>query len=395
MAIRKRGGGWQIDYFDPTGKRVRKSFTKKKDAEAELAKRVSLIAEKRYLDVKKDYMTTLEQIITKYEENYRDQPSFDSTKRFCLTRFRESFGKDTRAENIRYVDVETYQKHLKRLPTRNGTVRTDAAVNREISCLRHMFNKAVEWEMIESSPFNRGKSLIIKENNQRLRFLSEEEAGRLLAECPRHLKQIVVCALNTGMRKGEILKLKWSQIKNGLIYLQKTKTNNPRQIPVNDTLEDLFREIRVEQGLGGEYVFMFTPGECRLKGSEPLRIRNDMRPLPARITCINVSFHAALSRAGIEDFKFHDLRHTFASWLIMNGANLKTVQELLGHKNIAMTMRYAHLSQQHKKEAVNLLNGMGASKNPTCHKSVTRLDVISGKLNTSGDKEYAEGQPTS
>ncbi len=132
MAIRKRGSGWQIDYFDPTGKRVRKSFAKKKNAEAELAKRVSLIVEKRYLDVKKDYTTTLDDILR---------------------------------------------------------------------------------------------------------------------------------------------------------------------------------------------------------------------------------------------------------WLVMSGANLKTVQELLGHKNITMTMRYAHLSQEHKKEAVNLLNGRAASQNPTCHKSVTTLSVIPRKLN--------------
>jgi hypothetical protein len=177
MAIRKRGDGWQIDYFDPTGKRVRRNFKKKKDAENELAKRVSLIAEKRYLDVKKDYTTTLDEILKKYEENFSDQPSFDNWKKFCFERFRANFGKDTRLENIRYVDVETYQKHLKRLPTKNGTIRTDAAVNREMSCLRHVFNKAVEWEMIENTPFKRGKSLIVKENNERLRFLSEEEAG--------------------------------------------------------------------------------------------------------------------------------------------------------------------------------------------------------------------------
>ncbi|MGA3116564.1 MAG: hypothetical protein ABSF90_19255 [Syntrophobacteraceae bacterium] len=82
MAIRKRGSGWQIDYFDPTGKRVRKSFAKKKDAQDELAKRVSLIAEKRYLDVKKDYTTTLEEILKKYEENFCDQQKYESPPTF-------------------------------------------------------------------------------------------------------------------------------------------------------------------------------------------------------------------------------------------------------------------------------------------------------------------------
>jgi integrase len=388
MAIRKRGSGWQIDYFDPTGKRVRKSFAKKKDAEAELAKRVSLIAEKRYLDVKKDYTTTLDDILKKYEENFSDQPSFDNWKKFCFERFRENFGKDTRLENIRYVDVETYQKYLKRLPTKNGTVRTGAAVNREMSVLRHVFNKAVEWEMTENSPFKRGKSLIVKENNERLRFLSDEEAGRLIEECPKHLRRIVVCALNTGMRKQEVLNLTWPQVRNGFIYLTKTKTNESREIPINDALEELFAEIRREQGPGAEHVFMFSKGEHNLKGSEPVRARKDIAPLPELITSIKTSFSSAVSRAGLKDFKFHDLRHTFASQLVMRGANLKEVQELLGHKHINMTMRYAHLSQESKKKAVNLLNGFtagNATSEPTCHKSVTTLSVIPRKVNR-GDR---------
>ena len=82
--IRKRGKGYQIDYFDPNGKRVRKSFKKKKDAEAELGKRVSLIAEGRYLDVKKEYKTTFDDLLSKYQENYKNQKSFKTAKRFFL-----------------------------------------------------------------------------------------------------------------------------------------------------------------------------------------------------------------------------------------------------------------------------------------------------------------------
>ncbi|MGC9965992.1 MAG: site-specific integrase [Syntrophobacteraceae bacterium] len=103
---------------------------------------------------------------------------------------------------------------------------------------------------------------------------------------------------------------------------------------------------------------------------------------------IKTSFNAALSRAGIKDFKFHDFRHTFASQLVMRGANLKEVQELLGHKHINMTMRYAHLSKESKKKAVNLLNGFtasNASSESTCHKSVTTSDVTPRKLNR-GDR---------
>ena len=115
MAIRKRGKTYQIDYFDPTGKRIRKSFKKRKDAEAELGKRVSLIAEGRYLDIKKEYDTTLKELIEKYIENYQHQAIY-RVKKIYLKNFQEYFGEDTRLSSIKYVDLETYRNHLKEKP---------------------------------------------------------------------------------------------------------------------------------------------------------------------------------------------------------------------------------------------------------------------------------------
>jgi integrase len=373
--IRKRGNSYQIDYFDPTGKRVRKSFKKRKVAAAELGKRVSLIAEGRYLDVKKEFKTTLKELLDKYTENFKSQASYKTWKRFCLENFKEYFGEDTLLANIRYVDLETYRNHLRQKPTKNGTIRTDASVNREMSCLHHLLAKAFEWEMLERNSFDKGKTLLVKENNKRLRFLTEDEINKLLVECPKHLQRIVECALNTGMRRGEILSLKWSQIRNGFIYLEKTKTNEARQIPVNDTLARMFKDMRKNQGLGSEYVFTYAKSEDKLKGKKPVRKRIKLAPVPERVRNIKSAFKAAVGRAGIEDFRFHDLRHTFASHMVMRGASLKEVQEILGHKTMTMTLRYAHLSQEHKKKAVNLLNGLTAhSEKATCHKTVTSFE---------------------
>ena len=94
--------------------------------------------------------------------------------------------------------------------------RSDADVNRMLAALRHMFTKAVDWEMMKKSPFSNMKNLFFKENNMRLRFLSDDEERRLLIYCKGHLKPIVLTALNTGMRRGEVLSLKWSHIRNGL-----------------------------------------------------------------------------------------------------------------------------------------------------------------------------------
>jgi len=381
--VRKRGKTYQIDYFDPTGKRVRKSFKKKKEAEEELGKRVSLIGENRYLDVKKDYTTTLKELLDKYKENYQDQASFMSLKQYCLENFKEHWGEDERLSSIRYVHIEEYRNHLKKKLTINGTIRTSGAINREMSCLHHIFKKAVEWDMIEESPFNKGSSLILEENNERLRYLEEDEIIRLLEECASHIRPVVECAINTGMRRQEILNLKHAQIKyihnlktgekDGFIYLKgdETKNRKARQVPVNDDLEVVLKEIRHKQGLGAKYVFTYQKSEDKLKGVEPVRKRKRLAPIPERVKSVKTAFNSALRRAGIVDFKFHDLRHTFSSHFIMRGGSLKELQEILGHKKIEMTMRYAHLSQEHKMKAVNLLNGLTSSIKPDMSQNVT------------------------
>ena len=158
---------------------------------------------------------------------------------------------------------------------------------------------------------------------------------------------------------------------NDFIYLDKTKTNEACQIPVNDTLEILFKQIRKENGFKSKYVFLYD-GHVIEKKTGKVRKPKKAKTKPVR--GIKSSFTSAVTRAGIVDFRFHDLRHTFASQLLMKGGTLKDVQELLGHKT--MTLRYAHLTQEHKKKAVNLLNGLTASMSEKgfCHKTVTSLN---------------------
>ena len=99
--------------------------------------------------------------IDKCTENYKNQVSFQNAKKDYLENFRQYFGEDTLLVNIRYVDVETYRNHLRQKLTKNGTIRTNASVNREISCLHHIFTKATEWEIMKQNPFDKGKSLIL------------------------------------------------------------------------------------------------------------------------------------------------------------------------------------------------------------------------------------------
>jgi integrase len=370
MAIRKVSKYWQIDYYEPSGKRVRQNFKKKKDAVAELGKREALKGEGRYLDVKKEYHSTLGEVLKLYEQNFGQQPSFQTAKRFFIANYKDYFGEDKRLSDIRFVDLETYRTHLKQKLTHHKKIRTPAAINREISCLRHIFKKAGEWEMIGENPFDKGASLLLKENNERMRYLTEDEIDSLLDACAtevikfpkskkrvkqmtrkdiHYLRDIVECALNTGMRKGELLSLKWNQIRGDFIYLRKTKTSNPRQIPVNKDLHALFKRMRNQQGFKSRFIFTYQG---------------------KRIDDLKNGFYAALRRAGIEDFTFHDLRHTFASHFVMRGGSLKALQEILGHTTLAMTMKYAHLAQEHKQKEINLLNGLTTKKSDG-HKMVT------------------------
>jgi integrase len=345
--VNKKGTVWRIDYYDPRGKRVRKDLPLRKEAEAYLGKVLAAKKEGRYYDVfniKKETRITFDELAGKYVENYQAQKGFSRMKQYVVAELRETFGKHYLSE-ITYLDLETYRNRRRSTPTWAGKPRADATVNREVATLRHMLNKAVEWGMLENNPFSKGSKLGLKENNHRLRFLTEEEVGALLKACSDlstyspHLRPLVETALNTGMRRGELLSLKWEQIRNGFIYLTKTKTNKARQIPINDRLAQVFQEVRRGNQMKSEFVF------CNANGG--------------RLYTVNRSFPSACRRAGIEDFHFHDLRHTFASHLVMNGVSLKAVQELLGHTSLAMTMRYAHLSQAHLQEAVAVWNSMG------------------------------------
>ncbi len=211
-----------------------------------------------------------------------------------------------------------------------------AYTNRLTATLKRMFTKASDWEMVNEGVLKRiRKAKQLKGETKRLKYLTEEEAQRLINHSDRFLKPIVITALNTGMRKSEILHLTWDRVdlKNRIILLDKTKNGERREIPMNQTLYDVLLEL--PRHISG-YVF------ANPKTGKPY---NNVKK----------SFGTALRKSHILDFRFHDLRHTFASWLVMKGVDLTTIKELLGHKDIKMTLRYSHLAPSHIRNAVENL----------------------------------------
>ncbi|HTY22282.1 MAG TPA: tyrosine-type recombinase/integrase, partial [Desulfomonilaceae bacterium] len=217
-------------------------------------------------------------------------------------------------------------------------------VNRDLHILKAFFNKAVEWGYLESSPAKGVKPM--KLNKAMERFLSQEEANYLLCACKEsdnpHLYAIVSVALHTGMRLGEVLGLQWEDVdfKRGRIQVasratRPTKTRESRSVPMNHSLAEVLR--RHPRRLDTPYLFYNQKGEP--------------------FEDVDNWFRKVRRRMRIPHFRFHDLRHTFASTLIMAGVDIRTVAELLGHKDISMTMRYSHLAPDHMRKAVEVLDG--------------------------------------
>lgn len=239
--------------------------------------------------------------------------------------------------------VEEYQSRL----LSNG--KAPATCNRHLATIKHMFTKAVEWEMVQEEVLKKVRRVkLLQENNRRLRYLSKEECKVLIDVCSAHLKPIVLTALYAGMRKEEILSLEWEKhvdLKHGFILLDVTKNGERREIPINQTLRGTLQGI--VRRIDSPYVFIGKEGK--------------------RYVDIKRSFKSALKKAGIKDFRFHDLRHCFASHLVMAGVDITTVKELLGHKTLSMTLRYAHLAPSHKVKAVEMLED-ALTETPTIQK---------------------------
>jgi integrase len=210
----------------------------------------------------------------------------------------------------------------------------DATVNRELACLKNLFNLAIKWGWVRDNPVRQVK--LFRENNARLRWVTLEEETALLEHCDQRLKTFLLAAVDTGFRAGELLSLRWQDVnfQRGSVSVASgyTKNGEPRCNPMTKRLGQSLQEWKAaSNGSGDRLVF----GAWRYR--EP--------------------FERARATAKLgKDVIVHSLRHTYISRLIMAGADVRTVQELAGHKTIGMTMRYAHLGPEHKRRVIGLLD---------------------------------------
>lgn len=352
MGVYKRGDSYYIDYYVHGRRKREKIGLNKNLAETVLRKRKVEIAENRFLDIKKEEKLKFEDFTSEYIEIHL-KPNNRSWETAALPNIKrlKAFFLGKYLHEITPLMVEKFKIERRKEVG-------PATTNRALTWLKAMFNKAIAWGKFEGVNPVKGVKFF-RENNERLRYLEKEEIIKVLSHCHDHLKPIVVVALNTGMRRGEILGLKWHDIdfRRDIIYLFRTKNDERREIPMNETVKTAL--IKVRKHPESPYVF------CDKNGRPFYNVRK--------------SFSTALKKAGIVNFHFHDLRHTFASHLVMSGVDLNTVRELLGHKSLDMTLRYAHLSPDHKRRAVDILkNHMDTIWTPeaTSEKSTKTPNVV-------------------
>jgi integrase len=337
MGLYKRKSGfYYYEISDGKSNRIQKSTgTKnKKLAQRIYDKIVADIVEGRYFErlearqhsfeeLKERYMREHSKVNKMESSHIRDRASFVHLSGF--------FSGLSLAE-VKPARISEY----KALRTSEGA--KTATLARELEVLRHALNLAIrEWEWLDKSPFE--KVRIEKPNNAIETWLTDDQERDLLNESPQWLGELITFALHTGMRQGEILCLKWSQVdlNRKSVTLLVTKNKDKRTIPLNLTVLKLLKDKSRVVNISG-YVFVSKAG-TRIDASNLRR-----------------AFNSAEERAGIENFRFHDLRHTFATRLVQAGVDLYVVKQLLGHKSIAMTMRYAHHYPESLRFGVEILD---------------------------------------
>lgn len=246
---------------------------------------------------------------------------------------------DYTIDAIRVAHVQKYQilrkKELNERYAAKGIDEEDrnfATCNRELACLRHIFNMGIEWELLRKNPVV-SRMIKFDKEKSRDRTLEDEEFAGLLRACSGQLLSVVLVALNTGMRLGEILALKWENVNidKRKIEIKHTKTGEDRIIPMNSFLGDLFKSM------SRDHVYLFVNRDG------------------AKIGSIKTAWNNTTGKAGIEDLRFHDLRHTVASRLARAKVPESVIAMILGHKRTSITSRYINPHWLEMVEAVEEL----------------------------------------
>ena len=337
MALFKRDKVWWMR-FTYKGKQIRKSteVTEKKLAEKIYCKVMTEVSEGKWFEKPSGENVTFKEMMERYNKEYFSHlPSSE----FCMSYFDglvDFFGNHTLAKVTPRLVNEFKSK-------RKSEGIKPATINRQLTIGKRAFNIAIrEWEWCSENPFAKVSSE--KGAGKRTRWLTFEEEKRLLPVCPDWLKDFVVFAAWTGIREGNIINLKRNQadlqrrvIELGGTVNHRTKNDDPLVIPMNQKAFEII-DRKMSAKANGNNLFFTSPKGKQIR---PNNLRRE--------------FRKALKDAGIENFRIHDLRHTYGTRLAQSGVDLYTIAKLLGQKDIRSTQRYAHHCTQSLRRGLNIL----------------------------------------
>ncbi len=333
MGLYKRGRVWWMR-FSYNGKQIRRptETTDKKLAEKIYFKVLTQIAEGKWFDIDEGSKRTFEDLVARYEATeFKKLKSWRSVESY-LKQLKEFFGSFA-VSQINSAVIEDFKQKRKEAGDQPATI------VRKLNILKRIFNLAKKrWLWVKDVP---SIEMPARADRKRVRHLTFAEFDELLGKCEPWIRGLVIVAAWTGLRKGNILNLKRSQVNivNRTISIDGEETKNGEHlvIPVAAPALEAIKDAMKVTHLNSPYVFCTANG----KPFNPMEVQR--------------AFKEALTKAGIDDFRFHDLRHCFASWNRQAGVDLDTLADLMGHKDTRMTRRYAHIGPKHLHVAIQQL----------------------------------------
>lgn len=311
MSTYLRGSVYWIEVRDPAGNRIRES-TGTEDFEKARAYHDLRVAQ---LKLGHTRAKTWNDAVARWMGERTDKRSLDRDEQ--MARWLESYWNGKVFSTITDDDIRVVVEEKKRETSASNA-------NHYLKFIKALFNRSVEWKWVPANPV---KMKPYKVNNRRVRFLSEQEYGKLMAELPPHLRVMAEFSVLTGLRRSNVTQLKWTNVdlERRLLWVlsENYKSGRDHGIPLSDRAVDI---LMGEKGRHSVYVFTYNG---------------------RRVEQVNTkAWKKALQRAGVQDFRWHDLRHTFASYHAMNGTPLLTLKALGGWQSLEMVNRYAHLSAE-------------------------------------------------
>lgn len=343
MGLFKRGPTWWIS-FSYNGQQVRQSTETddRKLAEKIYCKVMTEVTEGKWFERQQGTQTFTEMMKKYMKEHSKLKKRSTSRDEVSLLHLIPFFGT--------YALKDVSPSLISRYKTERLTNRASSAtVNRELALMKHAFTLAItEWQWAKENPVKR--VAMEKEPSARDRWLMDDEEEVLLACSPEWLREIVTFGLDTGCRRGEILSLLWRHVnlQTGVATIFGEKTAEWRSVPLTRRLREM---------LGAKYASRTV---------RPLKeARVFLNPLGQAVNIgeLRWAFEAALTKAGVSSFRFHDLRHSFATKLAQNGVDLFTIQKLLGHSSFSTTQRYAHHCTETLRRGINVLDACAGDRN--------------------------------